>query len=151
IDAIMTEGSDWWPLRFARELDDAILSLRANHGAIGTWVLQAQGDTAHVRAAGEALLRHRGHWFVRETLGMLRRTLRRLDASSRSLFAVADRGACFAGLFLELALAADRLYMLDADGPALTVDEINLHLPMSNGLSRLTGHFSGDEAAVAAV
>ena len=153
IDAILAEGCAWWPLRFARELDDAILNLRTNHAAIGTIVIETRGDGELVRAAGDALLRHRGHWFVNETLGMLRRTFRRLDASSRSLFAFADRGSCFAGLFMELALASDRLYMLDAesDGPTLVVDEINAHLPMSNGLSRLAAHFSGDEAPVAAV
>jgi benzoyl-CoA-dihydrodiol lyase len=151
IDAILAEGCAWWPLRFARELDDAILGLRANHGAIGTLVIQTQGEAALVRTAGDALLRHRRHWFGRETLSMLRRTLRRFDASSRSLFALAGRGSTFAGLSLELALAADRLYMLDVDGadaPALIVDEINFHLPMSNGLTRLAAHFSADEAAV---
>ena len=110
---ILGVGAAWWPLAMARELDDAILLLRTNELEIGTWIFKTSGDAAHVLAADSALQRHRSHWFVRETIGMLRRTLARLDVSSRSLFALIEPGSCFAGTLLELALAADRSYMLD--------------------------------------
>ena len=100
----------------ARELDDAILLLRTNELELGTWILKTAGDAAHVLAADAALARHRAHWFVRETIGMLRRTLARLDVTSRTLFALIEPGSCFAGTLLELALAADRSYMLALPG-----------------------------------
>ena len=95
----------------ARELDDAILMLRTNELDIGTWLLRTEGDAAHVLAVDRTLAEFGSHWFVRETLGMLRRTLARLDVSSRTLFALIEPGSCFAGTLLELALAADRSYM----------------------------------------
>jgi benzoyl-CoA-dihydrodiol lyase len=153
IDAIMAEGCRWWPLRLARELDDAILTLRINFSEIGLWVLKTAGAIDSVLAQDDVLLRHARHWLVRETLGFLRRTLRRLDASARSLFAVADRGSCFGGMFYELALAADRSYMLDEseggpDTPVIALGEINFGplLAMSNGRSRLDTRFAGDAA-----
>ncbi|MGC1816047.1 MAG: 2,3-epoxybenzoyl-CoA dihydrolase, partial [Casimicrobiaceae bacterium] len=109
---IVAAGASWWPLQMARELDDAILDLRTNHLEIGTWLLRTEGDIDSVLAADASLAKHRDHWFVRETLGMLRRTLARLDVSSRTLFALVEPGSCFAGTLLELALAADRCYML---------------------------------------
>ncbi len=113
---ILAAGARWWPLAMARELDDAILLLRANEPEIGTLVLKTCGDPQAVLACDAAMVAHRDDWFVRETIGFLRRTLQRLDVSSRSLFAVIDDGSCFAGSLFELALAADRSYML-ADGP----------------------------------
>ena len=96
----------------ARELDDAILSLRTNELDIGTWLLKTQGDAERgARRRRDAVARTRDHWLVRETIGMLRRTLARLDVSSRTLFALIEPGSCFAGTLLELALAADRTYM----------------------------------------
>ena len=95
----------------ARELDDAILSLRTNEPAIGTWLLKTQGDAQSVLAVDATLLQWRDHWLVRETIGLLRRTFARLDVTSRTLFALVEPGSCFAGTLLELALAADRTYM----------------------------------------
>ncbi len=94
---IVAAGASWWPLQMARELDDAILDLRTNHLEIGTWLLRTEGDIDSVLAADASLAKHRDHWFVRETLGMLRRTLARLDVSSRTLFALVEPGSCFAG------------------------------------------------------
>ena len=96
----------------ARELDDAILILRTNELEIGTWLLKTRGDIDAVLAVDATLAKHRDDWFVRETIGFLRRTLARLDVSSRTLFAIVDQGSCFAGTLAELALAADRSYML---------------------------------------
>ena len=124
IDAIVARGAQWWPLAMARELDDAILMLRTNHLDIGTWILRTEGNADHVLACDATLARHAEHWFVRETIGMLRRTLARLDVTSRTLFALIDKGSCFAGTLLELALAADRQYMLAL--PDDTVPHIEL-------------------------
>ena len=154
IDGIMAAGAEWWPLRFARELDDAILTLRVDHAEIGLWVLKSSGDADAVLAAGSALLRHKDHWLVRETIGLWRRTLQRLDVSSRSLFAVIDRGSCFAGLFFEIALTGDRSYMLDAaeDAPAVVLDEFSFNnlLTTVAGRTRLALRFQDDAEAVAA-
>ncbi len=113
---IVAAGAGWWPLAMARELDDALLMLRANEPEIGTLVLKTRGEVGPVLASDAIIAAHRNYWFVRETIGVMRRTLQRLDVSSRSLFAVIDEGSCFAGSLFELALAADRSYML-ADGP----------------------------------
>jgi benzoyl-CoA-dihydrodiol lyase len=119
-EAIVAAGDRWWPLAAARELDDAMLLLRTNEVELGTWVLRTEGDPATVLAIDAILATHAGHWLVRETIGLWRRTLSRLDVSSRSVFALIDRGSCFAGTLFELALAADRSYMLalsDDKGP----------------------------------
>ncbi|WP_295537097.1 2,3-epoxybenzoyl-CoA dihydrolase [uncultured Pseudacidovorax sp.] len=145
--AIEAAGAAWWPLALARELDDAILHLRTNEPEIGTWLLKTRGDAEAVLAADRQLLAHQDHWLARETLGALRRTFARLDVSSRTLFAVVDEGSCFAGLFAELAFAADRTYMLalpDAPekAPKLVLDELNFGLlPLVNGQSRLQRRF----------
>ena len=110
---IEAAGAQWWPLRLARELDDAILNLRTNELEIGTWVIKTRGDAQLVMQADAVLEQHKGQWLVRETIGALRRTLARIDVTSRSLIAVVDQGSCFAGTFHELALACDRIYMLD--------------------------------------
>ena len=121
-------GAGWWPLTLARELDDAILMLRTNDLQIGTWILKTRGNAEAVLECDRTLHVHQDHWFVRETLGMLRRTLARLDVTSRTLFAIIDPGSCFAGTLFELVLAADRSYMLDtteADAPHITLSELN--------------------------
>ena len=157
LQGIHAQGAAWWPLAMARELDDAILMLRTNELELGTWLLQTRGSAAAVLAADAALLRDREDWFVRETLAFLRRTLARLDVSSRSLFAIIDRRSCFAGTLLELALAADRSYMLaledgDNDAPRIVLGDANLGpFPMVNGRTRLAARFSGEETAVAEV
>jgi benzoyl-CoA-dihydrodiol lyase len=147
IDAIVAAGASWWPLQFARELDDAILSMRTNELDIGTWIFKTSGDAQALLAADAALLAHRDHWFVRETIGMLRRTLARIDVSSRSLFALIEPGSCFAGTFAELAFAADRTYMAalpsnEEEEPAITLSEVNFGLyPMVTNQSRLARRF----------
>jgi len=147
IVAIEAAGASWWPLAMARQLDDAILSMRTNELDIGTWLLKTEGDAAAVLAADATLLKHQSHWFVRETIGALRRTFARLDVSSRSLFALIEPGSCFAGTLAELAFAADRAYMLAlpddaARAPRLTLGEMNFGvLPLVNDQSRLARRF----------
>jgi benzoyl-CoA-dihydrodiol lyase len=149
----LAAGAGWWPLQMARELDDAILMLRTNQRELGTWVLKTAGDAAAVLAVDAVLNAHREHWFVRETIGLLRRTLARLDVSSRTLIALVEPGSCFAGTLLELALAADRTYMLDAaeGAPELALSEMNFgSYPRVDGHSRLASRFYGDAEPIAA-
>jgi benzoyl-CoA-dihydrodiol lyase len=147
IDAIVAKGASWWPLQFARELDDAILSMRTNELDIGTWILKTEGDARAVLAVDATLLQHKDHWLVRETIGLLRRTLARIDVSSRSLFALIEPGSCFAGTFAEFAFAADRTYMAalpanEDEEPAITLSEVNFGLyPMVTHQSRLARRF----------
>jgi benzoyl-CoA-dihydrodiol lyase len=153
---IEATGVNWWPLAMARELDDAILMMRTNELNIGTWLLKTKGDAAAVLASDALLLAHQNHWLVRETIGLLRRTLARLDVSSRSLFALIDSDSCFAGSLAELAFAADRAYMLalpddPEHAPKLTLNEFNFgSLPMVNDQSRLQRRFYEEEAPLAA-
>jgi len=150
--AIEAAGALWWPLAMARELDDAILTLRTNELDIGTWILKTEGDAAAVLACDAALKAHEANGFVREVIGLLRRAFARLDVSSRTLFALVDEpGSCFAGTLAELSLAADRTYMLalpsDARAPAIALSEMNFGAyPMVNGRSRLARLFNGDAA-----
>ena len=157
-DAIHAAGADFWPLALARELDDAILHLRFNEPALGTWILRTTGAAEHVAAADAALAANARDWLVREITLYLKRTLKRLDVSARSLVALIEPGSCFTGTLLELALAADRSFMLDGtfegsnEAPA-TVRLTTMNggpLPMANGLSRLASRFLGDDVALAA-
>jgi benzoyl-CoA-dihydrodiol lyase len=150
-DSVKLEKSaDWYPLRLARELDRAILDLRHNQLEIGLWLLKTKGDPQKVLEMDALLHRNKEDWLVSETLGYLRRTFSRLDVVSRSIFAVIEPGSCFAGTLLELALAADRSYMLDAEGgPQIALSELNFGTyPMSNGVSRLQTHFGGELPAL---
>jgi len=154
IAAIEEAGAAWYPLQLARELEDAILHLRTNETEVGTWVLKTEGAIADVLALDATLASNAGHWLVRETVGYLRRTFARLDVSSRTLFALIERGSCFAGSLLELALAADRIYMLalpdepDA-APRIATSSFNFGpLPMVSHESRLQRRFYGDAAAL---
>jgi benzoyl-CoA-dihydrodiol lyase len=159
-DAIAAAGVTFWPLAVTRELDDLILDLRTNEPELGTWVLKTSGDAGRVVAYDRLLLDNAGDWLVNEIVHYLKRTLKRLDVTSRSLIALIEPGSCFAGSLFELALAADRCYMLlgvfeDGDpevGPAtVTLDGMNLGpLPMGNGLTRLQTRFLGDDAALTA-
>jgi benzoyl-CoA-dihydrodiol lyase len=155
LEGIVAAGATWWPLAMGRELDDAILSLRTNEPDIGTWILRTEGEPKGVLAIDTALLEHRNHWFVRETIGLLRRTLARLEVSSRTLFALIEKGSCFTGTLLELALAADRSYMLattDAGAPRISVGEVNLGLyPPVGGRSRLENRFYAQPEPLAAL
>ncbi|MDF2365902.1 2,3-epoxybenzoyl-CoA dihydrolase [Sneathiella sp.] len=151
---IHAAGANWWPFAMARELDDAILMLRTNNEEIGTFLLKTRGQIDAVLKTDAVLAEHQDDWFVREVIGMLRRTLARLDVSSRSLFALIDEGACFAGTLYELALAADRIYMLDIaeeDGnpPHIALSEMNFGAYEAvNGITRLARRFYEDEAAL---
>jgi benzoyl-CoA-dihydrodiol lyase len=153
---IEAAGAAWYPLAMGRELDDAILWMRTNELELGTWLLKTEGEIADVLALDATLATHAGHWLVRETVGLLRRTFARLDVSSRTLFALIEPGACFAGSLLELALACDRSYMLmlpddAARTPRIALSEANFGLlPMVTGESRLERRFYNEAAPLAA-
>jgi benzoyl-CoA-dihydrodiol lyase len=159
--ALHEQGADFWTLALTRELDDLILDLRTNELELGTWVLRTIGDLRRVLAYDQFLLDHRGEWLVNEIVLYLKRTLKRLDVTSRSLLALIEPGSCFAGSLLELALAADRSFHLsgvfsdadlDAEPATVVVGAMNLGpLPMGNGLTRLGSRFYGDEEGLAAV
>jgi benzoyl-CoA-dihydrodiol lyase len=156
LSEILELGAEWWPLKMARELDDAILWLRINELELGLWILKTTGNPDAVLAMDEFILRNAENWFVREVLGMVRRTFARLDVTSRSMFAVIEPGSCFAGTLMELALAADRVYMLDTQegGERATValSEMNFGaLPMVNRLSRVAARFYQDEKQIVAL
>ena len=149
LESIMERGAQWWPLAMARELDDAILHLRTNVREAGIWILKTRGHADDVLRIDRVLEAHKNHWFVRETIGFLRRTFARLDISSRSIYAVVDQHSAFAGTLFELALAADRSYMLlaEEDGPSVVLSAMNFGpYTMVNGMTRLATRF-GDEAA----
>ena len=156
-EQVLAAGAEWWPLKMARELDDAVLSLRTNELALGMWIVKTSGDPGAVVSTDEFLLSHQDNWFFREVLGMVRRTFARLDVSSRSIYALVEPGSCFAGTLLELALAADRAYMLDAEDDqgrtaALVLSNINFGaLPMVNQSSRLGARFYGNAAQIDAL
>ena len=152
--AIEAAGANWYPLKMQRELDDAILNLRTNELEVGTWVIKTQGDAGQIIKMDQVLADLKDHWLVRETRGALRRTLARLDVSSRSLIALVDSGSCFAGTFYEMALACDRIYMLDLPdspdaAPTLQLSPANFGwFPAVNGLSRLQTRFYEDESVI---
>jgi benzoyl-CoA-dihydrodiol lyase len=158
-DGIHAQGVDFWPLAVARELDDAILHLRFNETEIGTWVFRTEGDGARVAAHDAALLAYKDNWLVREITLYLRRTLKRIDVSARSLIALIEPSSCFTGTLLELALAADRSYMLDgsfegSNTPPATLRPTAMNfgpLDMCTGLTRLQSRFYGDDDALAAI
>ena len=155
VDAMHAAGDKWWPLQMARELDDAILMLRVNELELGLLVLKTEGDPQAVLASDAIMLANQNDWLVRETIGMLRRTFARLDVSSRTMYAIIEPGSCFAGLLFELALAADRSYMLalpeEEECPKIALDEVNFGmLPAVNGRGRLETRFSGDARHMAA-
>jgi len=156
LQAVEALGERWWPLAMARELDDAILMLRTNELEIGTWLLKTRGDADHVLAVDEFLAANEGRWLVRAVTGLLRRTLARLDVTSRTLFAIVDPGSCFAGTLLELALAADRSYMLELPesepGPVVAASAMNFGAYATAGdESRLEARWCGERKPVAAV
>jgi benzoyl-CoA-dihydrodiol lyase len=157
VAAIEAAGAAWYPLALARELEDAILSMRSNELDIGVWLLKTEGDPVAAMAMDATLRSLRTHWLVRETIGYLRRTFSRLDVSSRSLFALVEGGSCFAGALLELALACDRIYHLALPGdkaraPTIAVSEANFgDYPMASGQSRLGRQFYDEAPALASV
>ncbi len=153
-------GAELWTLAMTRELDDLILDLRTNEPEVGTWVLRTAGSAERVLGYDDLLARNSGDWLAAEIIHYLKRTLKRLDVTSRSILALIEPGSCFAGSLLELALAADRSYQLAgvfteidpaAVPAAITVGPMNLGpLPMANGLTRLGTRFLGDDKALAA-
>jgi benzoyl-CoA-dihydrodiol lyase len=152
--AIRAAGDRFWPLRAFRELDDALLRLRFNEPLIGTIVVRTAGDLAAVLAADQVLLEHRDDPLVHEVIHLIKRTLKRMDLTSRSFFALIEPGSCFGGTLFELALAADRAYMLDEPdaGNAIALSDMNGGpLRMSNGLTRLETRFLADPDAVTRV
>jgi benzoyl-CoA-dihydrodiol lyase len=161
IAGVHAQGDGFWTLALTRELDDLILDLRTNELELGSWVLRTAGDPARVLGHDQLLLDHAGDWLANEIIQYLKRTLKRLDVTSRSIIALIEPGSCFAGSLLELALAADRSFQLsgvfeeiepDADPAAITVGPMNLGpLPMGNGLTRLRTRYLGDEAGLAEV
>ena len=160
IAAVHEAGADFWTLAMTRELDDLILDLRTNETELGTWVLRTAGDPQRVLAHDALLLAHRDDWLAGEIILYLKRTLKRLDVTSRSLIALVEPGSCFAGSLFELALAADRSFQLagvfedvdpSAEPATVTVGAMNLGpLPMGNDLTRLQTRFLGDDGALAA-
>jgi benzoyl-CoA-dihydrodiol lyase len=159
--AVHEQGAGFWTLAMTRELDDLILDLRSNELELGTWVFRTRGDADRVLAYDRLLLDHGDDWLANEITGYLKRTLKRLDVTSRSILALVEPGSCFAGSLLELALAADRSYQLagvfeeqdpDAQPAAVTVGPMNLGpLPMGNGLTRLQTRYLGDDKSLAEV
>jgi len=145
-EAIAAAGDRFWPLRAFRELDDALLRLRINEPLIGTIVVKTEGDAARVLAVDETLESHADHWLVREIVHFIKRTLKRMDLTSRSFFALIEPGSCYAGTLFELTLAADRSYMLDDPDRPNTIALSGMNggpLKMSNGLTRLETRFLG--------
>jgi len=151
LEKVIAAGASWWPLQMARELDDAILALRASELDLGLWIIKTAGNPGVVLAIDEFILKHQDNWFVREVLGMMRRTFARIDVTSRSIYAIVEAASCFAGTLLELALAADRIYMRDTEeggsSASMTLSKMNFGpLPMVNRISRMAARFYGDEA-----
>ena len=155
LDHAIALGAEWWPLAMARELDDAILHLRTNETALGLWLLETRGDARTVLEIDRVLLGHQQQWFVREVLGMLRRTFARLDVSPRSMYAIVTPESCFAGTLCELLLAADRAYMrADDDGDpqaSVTLSRVNFGMmPTVGGVARLQARLRSPQQVQAA-
>jgi benzoyl-CoA-dihydrodiol lyase len=163
LDEIKKAGASWWPLQVARELDDAILSLRTNELELGLWLIKTAGNADAILEIDRQLVEHRENWFVREVINMLRRTLSRLDVSSRSMYAVIEEGSCFAGTLMELALACDRSYMQNnpdnPEGTFVALSEMNFGSSMETqhaasllsgleGTSRLCERFYRDQKKI---
>ncbi len=157
-DGIQAEGCRFWPLALARELDDALLHLRLNELELGTLVFKSEGELHRIAAYDDLLAANQDHWLAREIILYWKRTLKRIDLTSRTLIALVEPGSCFAGILAEVVFAADRSYMLDGqlednDRPPATIrlDDFNFGaLPMSNGLSRLETRFLGEPDSVEA-
>jgi benzoyl-CoA-dihydrodiol lyase len=152
--SIHEAGADFWPLRAFRSIDHLLLHLRFNEPEIGLILLKSEGDLGRVCKIDGALARFEDDWLVKEILLLIKRTLKRLDWTARTLFALIEPGSCFAGSLLELALAADRSYMLDSGDAEVRIAVTALNqgcFPMSNGLSRLESRFLGDPRRAAGI
>jgi benzoyl-CoA-dihydrodiol lyase len=146
--AALAQGDQFWPLRLFRDLDHALLDLRFNAPSLGLTLLKSKGDPAVVLAYDQLLDQNKDAWFIAETIGLIARTLKRLDVSARSFFTLVEPGSMFSGTLLELALAADRSYALldpDDDSLSVTLSAMNAGpYPMGNGLTRLASRFYGE-------
>ena len=159
ISAIHSAGADFWPLAFAREFDDLILHLRSNENEITTWVFKTEGNSDFVAAADDALANNADNWLIKEVILFIKRTLKRLDVSSRSIITLVEPGSCFVGTLMELVLAADRSFMLDGIFEGSNIAAATLkptamnfgHLPMCNDLSRLETRFLDDDEKIAII
>ena len=158
LTGIHQAGASFWPLALARELDEAVLDLRVNEPELGTWVFRSEGDAARVLEADALLEKHASDWLVREIVLYLKRVLKRVDLSARSIFALVEPGSCFAGTLAELVLAADRSYMLEGsfegsnETASVYLSAMNFGpYPMSNGLTRLASRFLAEESCVSAL
>ena len=146
-------GSNWWPIKFARELEDLILLLRTNELEVGVLTFTSEGNTDHIMNVTSIIEDNANNWLINEITGLLRSTLSRLDLSSRSIFTIVDNDSCFSGILAELLFSADRTYMLNnamspegKEGPFIAISKINFSsLEMVNGLSRLATRFNNDE------
>ena len=155
-DAIHAQGAQFYPLRIARELDDAIVHPRLNELEVGTWIFKSQGDPAQLFAYDAVLDANKGNWLVREILNNWKRVLKRIDVTSRSLVALIEPGSCFAGTFAEIIFACDRAYMFDGQmkgdsrpASAVTLSSLNFgQYPMSNGITRLATRFLGEPETI---
>ena len=137
--------SSWYPIRMYRELDDALVRLRFNHPNIGLVIVKTKGDAARVLELDAQLLANQDKWYVKETLLLMKRVLKRMDLTAKSFFSLIEEGSCFSGSFLEFALASDRTYMLDEDGVNIQMSDLNMGMfPMGNGLSRLQTRLLGE-------
>jgi benzoyl-CoA-dihydrodiol lyase len=153
---LLERGAAFWPLALARQLDDLILHLRTNEEEIGLWIVRTAGSADGVEAHDRFLAEHAAHWLVREIRLYLKRVFKRLDVSSRSVFALVEPGSCCAGTLLELVLAADRAYMLDGQRPGdgrapatVRLTELNFGAyPMINGLTRVQSRFLAEPGRV---
>jgi benzoyl-CoA-dihydrodiol lyase len=157
-DAMHRLGAQFWPLRVARELDDAVLHLRLNELEIGTLVFKSQGDPQLVLAYDAFLDASNRHWLVREIRNYWKRVLKRIDVTSRSLVALVEPGSCFAGTLAEIVLACDRSFMFagtakgdNRPSAVITLSGANFgSYPMANGLTRLETRFLGEAESVEA-
>ena len=153
ISDVQKIGSNWWPIKFARELEDLILLLRTNELEVGVLTFTSEGNTDHIMNVTSIIEDNANNWLINEITGLLRRTLSRLDLSSRSIFTIVDNDSCFSGILAELLFSADRTYMLNnamspegKEGPFIAISKINFSsLEMVNGLSRLATRFNNDE------
>jgi benzoyl-CoA-dihydrodiol lyase len=147
---LRARGSELWALRAFRELDDVLLDLRFNRPQVGVVTLRTRGDLSRVLASDAALVAHPDDWFASEVVHHMKRVLKRLDLTARTFLAVIDAESAFAGSLFELALAADRSYMLSADGgPTIALSPLNRGpLPMANALTRLQARFLGQPSRV---
>ena len=153
INELVEKGSEYWVLKFVRELDDLILMLRANELETGVITIQSEGSSTVIQKLTNLLEENKDNWLVNEIIGFMRRTFSRLDISSRTIFTIVDNKSCFAGFLSELLFCADRTYMINnallnenKSGPFISLSKLNFKsLEMVNGQTRLQTRFNNDD------